>query len=278
MLVSIIVLTYNSESTLSETLQSIKEQSYQEIELIISDDHSTDATAKIARKWITANEERFVRCTYIEPPSNTGVSANCNRGFLASHGEMCKLLAGDDKLRSNAIEEYVKASACSNEKVIYMALPSPYSADTKDDGAAKKILDYYRKWLPFFEKSNKEQYKILLKADPILAPAIGLISRKLYQEAGRFDENFPMMEDYPFYLKASRAGYTYRLIDKELVDYRVSADSLCQGGSMKFRRARFDFFIHVRAVGLLENKMFLTFAGQMIRNILAWVRYHRFQA
>ena len=57
-LVSIIVITYNSAKFVLETLESAKAQTYQNIELIISDDGSTDNTVQICREWLKNNEEQ----------------------------------------------------------------------------------------------------------------------------------------------------------------------------------------------------------------------------
>lgn len=60
-LVSVSIITYNSSSTILETLDSIYSQSYQNIELIVSDDCSTDNTVEICKKWIDEHKDRFVR-------------------------------------------------------------------------------------------------------------------------------------------------------------------------------------------------------------------------
>ena len=75
-LVSITVITYNSAKYVIETLESAKAQTYQNIELIISDDHSTDNTVKDCRQWIEKNKEWFIRTVLITIPENTGVPAN----------------------------------------------------------------------------------------------------------------------------------------------------------------------------------------------------------
>ena len=58
-LVSIIVITYNSSKYVLETLESAKAQTYENIELIISDDGSTDDTIKICKNWLEKNQDRF---------------------------------------------------------------------------------------------------------------------------------------------------------------------------------------------------------------------------
>ena len=100
-LVSIIVITYNSSKYVLETLESAKAQTYQNIELIVSDDCSTDNTVEICHNWIEQNKERFVRTELITVEKNTGIAPNCNRGVKAAKGEWVKLIAGDDVLHQN---------------------------------------------------------------------------------------------------------------------------------------------------------------------------------
>src|SRR5688572_26730058 len=106
-LVSVIVITYNSALYVLETLDSIKRQTYQQIELIISDDCSNDATVELCRKWLSVNGSRFVRTSLIEVESNTGIAQNCNRGVEASKGEWIKIIAGDDALEVYTITDYI---------------------------------------------------------------------------------------------------------------------------------------------------------------------------
>ena len=75
-LVSINITTYNSSKFIIETLESAKMQTYQNIELIVSDDSSVDNTVELCKKWIEKNKERFVRCKVITVEKNTGIAAN----------------------------------------------------------------------------------------------------------------------------------------------------------------------------------------------------------
>lgn len=60
-LVTVCVVTYNSEDFILETLESIKNQTYKNFELIISDDGSSDNTLTVAKKWLEKNDKYFVR-------------------------------------------------------------------------------------------------------------------------------------------------------------------------------------------------------------------------
>ena len=106
-LVSVFVITYNSSRFVLEALESIKNQTYKHIELIISDDCSTDSTVDLCKNWIEKNKERFVNSTIITVSANTGVSANCNRAVTAAKGNWLKGIAGDDVLLPNCIQDNV---------------------------------------------------------------------------------------------------------------------------------------------------------------------------
>lgn len=106
-LVSITVITYNSASTVVETLNSVYCQTYRNLELIVSDDSSSDDTVNVCKKWIKKHENRFERVCIIESKMNTGISANINRADAACTGECVKGIAGDDKLVPGCVETFV---------------------------------------------------------------------------------------------------------------------------------------------------------------------------
>lgn len=107
-LVTIGVLTYNSEKYVIETLESIKSQTYLNIELIISDDCSCDYTVDRCSEWIEKNRGYFVNVLILTVKTNTGTAGNCNRVLAKSNGKWLKFLGADDLLSPSAIENYVR--------------------------------------------------------------------------------------------------------------------------------------------------------------------------
>lgn len=126
-LVSIIVITYNSSKYVLETLESAKAQTYKNIELIISDDGSTDETIKICQEWLNTNQHEFVNTELITVEKNTGIPANCNRGVKVAKGEWIKVLAGDDVMLDDAIKKYTKfVKFDSNIELVHAECESYY--------------------------------------------------------------------------------------------------------------------------------------------------------
>lgn len=106
--ISIIVVTFNSANFILETLESVKRQTHRNIELIISDDRSTDDTCEIILKWLSENDHSFQYTSFIQSKVNHGIVQNCLSGLHKAKGEWVKFIAGDDLLPEDAIESVIK--------------------------------------------------------------------------------------------------------------------------------------------------------------------------
>lgn len=102
-LVSVVVLSYNQESLIEETIRSALNQTYPDIEVIVSDDASSDGTVGVVQA-IAALDGR-VRCVVAK--RNGGITENCNRGLMAARGEFVAWLGGDDIFLPEKIDRQV---------------------------------------------------------------------------------------------------------------------------------------------------------------------------
>jgi glycosyltransferase involved in cell wall biosynthesis len=103
-LVSVVVPAYNAAATLDETLRSIRAQTYRNLEVIIVDDGSKDATVAIARRH-AARDSRLRVVTQ----SNGGVAAARNRGIAEAHGDLVAPVDADDLWSPDKIEKQLRA-------------------------------------------------------------------------------------------------------------------------------------------------------------------------
>lgn len=220
-LVSIIVITFNSAKYVVETLESAKAQTYQNIELIVSDDYSTDNTVKICTDWMENNKERFVRTKLIIGTNNTGIPANCNRGANAAMGEWLKLIAGDDILLDGCIISnlnYAKENKC---KFIF--------SDTIwfNDHAIINNPDnsevYIRK--QFIEIAKKYQLRFYSRYPVFLNSPTWFISKKIF-EMNTFDEDFKILEDQSFVLSYLEKEGSISYLNMDTVKYRKHENSV----------------------------------------------------
>ncbi|MBP7508045.1 MAG: glycosyltransferase [Prolixibacteraceae bacterium] len=219
-LVSIIVITYNSAKFVLETLESARAQTYQNIELIVSDDGSTDETVNICNQWIEQNKERFVRTELITANENTGIPANCNRGVNAAKGEWMKLIAGDDILVNSAIQEAVQFFSGNADIKIFDSRVEVYN-----ENMSVKIGDYdINKDLFYYNGiSAAEQLGLFVKrldGRRIISTLGVFASRKLIENIGGFDVKYKLLEDAPLWFKIMKSGIKFHYLDKVTVLYR----------------------------------------------------------
>ncbi|GHT73776.1 hypothetical protein AGMMS50262_05450 [Bacteroidia bacterium] len=104
-LVSIIATCYNQARFVEESLDSIKNQTYSNIEIIITDDCSTDNSVEIIENWIKKNNH--LNCYFIKNEKNIGVSNTLNKALKVISGKYLQLLALDDVILPQKIENQV---------------------------------------------------------------------------------------------------------------------------------------------------------------------------
>lgn len=223
-LVSIVVITYNSSKYVLETLESVCAQTYQNIDLIVSDDCSTDNTVEICHHWLEENKKRFVRTELITVGKNTGISANCNRGINAAYGEWIKIIAGDDILLASNIEENIRYIRINTSaKIVF----SGATLFTDNEGEKRIIrtdpLEYQKS---YFDLSAQEQYSRLLENNFIWVSLTSFIKKTLLLNLGLFDIKYPWLEDYPFWLKTTKNGEKIYFFDSPTALYRIHNSSI----------------------------------------------------
>ena len=247
--IAVIVITYNSENTVLETLESIYAQTYKNIELTVSDDNSKDATLEVVNGWLESRQNRFIDAKVIKSPTNTGVAGNCNRGVRQSNSEYYKLIAGDDLLEKNAIEKYVDFAKKNPDK-IGVAKVTPFGDVNKEKLDIWETV--FAKGYKKLEYSFRKKYRKLVVRNYICAPAVGVIKRGWYDKVNGFSEEYPFCEDHPMYIKLMEAGYDFLLIDDFLVKYRVSEGALSGGASPLLISSTIRYFKKEKMLKLLK--------------------------
>lgn len=214
-LVSIDVITYNSASTVLETLESIKRQSYPCIELIISDDCSQDNTVDVCKKWLKDNSQKFVNSQIITSEVNTGVVGNANRALQACNGKWEKGIAADDILLPSCISDYVDFILNNPEACWVSSYYRAYNDYFEEYNCVGREIVSSRS---FFDLSVKEQLKKMATWNRISSPTL-FVKTEIKKALG-YDNQFSF-EDYPFMLAMLESGYRCFFLEKETICYRI---------------------------------------------------------
>jgi glycosyltransferase involved in cell wall biosynthesis len=125
---------YNGEQYLPEALDALLGQSYQDFELIVSDNASTDATEEICRRFAT----RDTRVRYIRQPRNIGCAPNHNVVFEEARGELFKWASHDDVYAHDLLQRCVEAL----DEHPHVVLAHSWTAMIDSAGNVTQAVDY----------------------------------------------------------------------------------------------------------------------------------------
>lgn len=260
-LVTVGVITYNSSKYIIDTLNSVKDQTYPNIELVISDDCSTDNTPELAKKWIEENGYLFTVAKFISTPHNLGVAGNCNNAIRGGKGEWIKLLSGDDKFLPETVAGYMEYVSEHPEAQLCFG-KFRFFSDNEDYYFHKTCRYYKETFYPLMQLPLSKQERHNLHQLCIPGPGT-FFSRKLYELVGGFDEKYPFCEEDPFYGRCLATGHKIWFIDKELYAYNIRTDSLAHEGILsRHEKDRMRYFFDERFKRMRKKGMWFDAINQ----------------
>lgn len=234
-LVSIVLITYNSSKFVLETLNSVKQQTWNNLELIISDDGSTDNTVELCEDWLEENRSRFFDYQLITVSKNTGIPANCNRGLRAVKGQWVKTISGDDILLSNCISDNIEFS-------LQFPAASFIVSDMReiDEGGLVITENIKNEGVSFIanKKSPKKQLKAYTRWPVFLNVPTFFCKKMVIEKIGYCDENFKIYEDTTMVIRLLEHGFQMYYLKNITVSYRIHSSSISQNSKVNSRREK----------------------------------------
>jgi len=195
--VSVVIPTYNRGRRLLRAISSVLYQSYNNIEVIVVDDGSTDNTCKLITSFFKN------RITYIKHKKNRGVSVARNRGILASKAPFIAFLDSDDYWFPKKIQSQIDFFA-NNPAAVACQTDELWIRNGRRVNPGKRHI-----------KIDGDIFKASLRLC-LVSPSAVMIKKSLFDEIGLFDETLPACEDYDLWLRIS-CHYPIHLIRKPLV-------------------------------------------------------------
>lgn len=218
-MVSVLVPCYNHEKYIEDCLKSLIAQDYQDIELIVFDDCSSDNSYNIILKWKSELVRRFRKVVIHRNERNLGVVKNLNQMICIAEGEYIKDIASDDMLLSNAISSLVIAAETHNAD-IYFSNVALMPEKTKYE---EINLNEFPKVYNEKPIDGKKLTGCICANNYICAPGT-FIPMKTFKKYGLYDEGY-CLEDFEFWLRVSVTGYL-KYIDSVTALYRQNDNSL----------------------------------------------------
>jgi GT2 family glycosyltransferase len=204
--ISVIIPAYNAERFILETIESVRQQTVSNIEIIVIDDGSSDRTVELLN---TVKDSRLKIFSY----QNAGVAVARNRGITHATGDYIAFLDSDDLWSSNKLELQLAALQQHPEAGV------AYSWTCFIDEQSK-FLYHHEKFL--FEGNV---YSHLLVKNFFGCGSIPLVRKQAIESVGTFDSTLIPVEDWDYWLRLA-AKWSFVVVPKTQIFYRKSTNSL----------------------------------------------------
>jgi glycosyltransferase involved in cell wall biosynthesis len=207
-LVSVVIPTCNRALLLSKTLESLKIQSYKNIEIIVVDDNSSQNTQQLVSSF-------DLSIIYTRFSQNQGPSVTRNKGIQLAKGDFVLFLDDDDLLHPSHIEEMVTASLQAPNDVIV-------SSRWRKFGISDETV--FLDDIKAFTTTKEKEQAIADIIDPTIQDTIcnpSLFWRREVFNSIQWDETLFTNGDLDFFLQALNCGYSFKGVEKGMVYYRM---------------------------------------------------------
>lgn len=208
-MVSVIIPTYNRERTIVRAVESVLEQSYRDLEVLIVDDGSEDGTRKLLEK---IEDERL---HYLLLEENGGPSRARNAGVHHAKGEWIAFQDSDDVWREDKLEQQLRYAAKHPE---YSMIYGYCLVHREGETALRAPLE------PFPEVMEGDMLSTLLVRNVIAAPTM-MMKRMCFLETGGFKTDYHANEDWDFVIRFSKQ-FLIGLLPEIVIDVYMQKDGV----------------------------------------------------
>lgn len=229
--VSFLLVTYNQENYIRPAIDSILQQDYENFEVIVSDDCSSDGT------FAAASAVTDPRVKVVKTPYNGGVGANLNFAFSHASGDVVVLCGGDDLVLAHFTTRVLQALKEGADAVY-----SNFSEIDSHGNRAQTLNFVYENATP-----AKLLRKAFLHANIMPSPAM-VLTREAAEAVFELSFSLVNYEDYALHTRLLLAGFKPRFLEEKLVLYRVTKEGVSHNSSAKIRarleeKALMDLFL-----------------------------------
>ena len=239
-LVSIITPIYNGERYVSETINSVLNQTYLKWEMIVVDDGSKDNSAAVVRQF--ADKDNRIQ---LLQQSNGGSASARNNGIKHANGQYIALLDADDLWEPNFLESQLALMKEKNAIVVHASY--------------KRINEQSKEILRPYKAKKVVTYKQMQMTNHI-ACLTGLYDSSIYGKIYLREELKSIRDDYAYWLDIVKlAGKSYGN-QNVLASYRVMSSSTT-GKKKKLVKAQFQFYYRYQKLGFVRSLLYTGYWG-----------------
>lgn len=216
-LVSVIVPSYNHGHYICQTLQSIANQTYANIELLVIDDGSTDGSVDITQHWAHSHWNKKGRFEIVGG-ENKGAHAAINKGIELSRGTFISILNSDDFYHPKRIEKLILQSGKKKDTLTFTRVEA-----VDEKGKFFEPSLFLGPWYPQILNSSHSAAAKILSANVAVTSGNFFFNKSLIKKTGYF-RPWRLVHDYDFALRAALLA-NVEFIDETLLYYRVHSNN-----------------------------------------------------
>lgn len=263
-LISIVIPIYNAEKYLEECLNSIKNQTYQNFEVIMVNDGSKDNSETICKRF----SEDDTRFRYFKK-ENGGVSSARNIGLDNVEGDYITFIDADDWVDENHLQLLITTVKKNHSDIVV----SSYKQFNNIDVFYLRAYTIQEKYLLNFEKMNRDDFLTifpkLMSTNVCFNNAVAKLFRKELVNDLRFDTSIKYGEDLDFYFRLYLTVDSISYVDEPTYVYRVHGDSTTSNFNQEHAEQELNIFKYmyekIQEIGLPSIHYF-----KKLKKLLEW--------
>jgi len=252
--VSVIIPTYNRAHLIERAIQSVLNQTYQDFEIIIVDDGSTDNTEEVIKEF----QEKDKRVRYIKHNTNKGGNTARNTGLKSIKGEYVAFLDSDDEWLPKKIEKQLEVFKNSKDRKLGFVYCGAFFIKEDSKEKITEILPKKRGYL----------FKELLERNCITGGgSSNLIKKEVFEKCGNFDECEELRkggaQEYEMWIRIAK-NYDFDFVNECLIKYTVNLKGTTASSKLENKGRAYEYIV---------NKFFEEYKKypKILSNKLRWI-------
>ncbi len=245
-LVSVIIPCYNAEQYLAECIDSVLNQTYDNLEIIVVDNNSKDGSLAIAKEYAAKHPQKIK----VLEEKKAGAPYARNTGFMASSGEYIQFLDADDTLAKDKFQQQLNAFTSDIDVVV------------SDYGVYNEYLNDLKNIKTF---QSIEANPLETAVCSIITTCNPLYKRKIIESNGLYDVALSSSQDWEFHIRLALNGAKFKYLSGEFFHYRKHSESLSSNWVDVYKVAI--TIIERNAEQIKSSKMYNASIGKHIASI-----------
>ncbi|UTC80293.1 glycosyltransferase [Treponema sp. OMZ 798] len=235
--ITVVIPTYNKAAYISQTIESVLKQTYQDFEIVIVDDCSQDDTELVVQEYLSD------RIRYFKHLRNWGPGATFNDGIEKANTEYVTLIASDDILLPNHLEQVMLQF--KKDDLVETVFPKLKVIDENGNDLNEVIEQ------PFFDKYKMLNH-LFYAGNDIPSPGVSF-KKSLFKKTAAYNRNLIMMHDYDLNVRCLIHG-KIAVVDEPTVYYRRFSNPIINlSGKTKW----LDMCLSIESKFVLDNYLSL---------------------